>query len=158
MLWRSSHPLLWLAACFSLFYVNKASEQEVIGQGSAEASKPSFPYLNVSRRLLVRSTEHPDRRKSSLFCLFNIHEAVGHLWCHMGKQSLPGKSRRWGRPTCGQCRAQLPRLPFYEPPWSNVFGTLPTFGLEEGLSGSFSKLLGRLLATYSGYFDGFQRV
>lgn len=71
MLQRIFPPLLWLAAHFCLVYVNKAGEQEAIGHGSSEASKPSFSHLNVSRLLFVSNMESPDRRKLSLFCWFN---------------------------------------------------------------------------------------
>lgn len=146
MLQRIFFSLLWLAAHFNPVYVNKASEQEAIGHGSSEASKPSFSHLNVSRLLFVSSMESPDRRKLSLFCLFNTRTAVGCVQCHPGKWSVPRKSMaRWGFcltsiPGTGTAAGSGCPTPSVEDPLQGQgeFPNLLAFCLEEDVPGSLS--------------------
>lgn len=135
MLWRSSpHPLLWSAACFSLFYVNKASEQEAIGQKDLlRLQSQAFPTLNVSWLLLVSSTEHPDRRKLSLLCLFNIYESVDHGGATWGSKTCLEGTEGEAVPPVGNAEPSCSNSPSKSHPEVRHFATLPAHGLEEAL-------------------------
>lgn len=130
MLQRIFPPLLWSAAHFSLVYVNKASEQEAIGHGSSEASKPSFSHLNVSQLLFVSNMESPDRRKLSLFCWFNTPVAAGHAQWHTGNAAQRGEAPAAREQRRQQCRAPIPSSK-YSPQGQGEASNLLGFCLEE---------------------------